>query len=122
MSALKTPQCYSTNSRNINCPVCQPQINEIAFSLPFSHCAQSRLICRVTKKPLNENNHPMVLPNGFVVGELVCYKKWFFLKSIITFCFSFQALSIITNQDGVVECPFTSEKWSNPKIEKVYVM
>ncbi|XP_070492660.1 E3 ubiquitin-protein transferase MAEA [Chironomus tepperi] len=102
LSALKTPQCYSTNSRNINCPVCQPQINEIAFSLPFSHCAQSRLICRVTKKPLNENNHPMVLPNGFVVGEL--------------------ALSIITNQDGIVECPFTSEKWSNPKIEKVYVM
>lgn len=71
LSALKTPQCYSANSRNINCPVCQPHISEIALSLPFSHCAQSRLICRVTKKPLNENNHPMVLPNGFVVGELV---------------------------------------------------
>ncbi|KAG5671860.1 hypothetical protein PVAND_002031 [Polypedilum vanderplanki] len=102
ISALKTPQCYSANSRNINCPVCQPQISEIAEKLPFSHCAQSRLICRVTKKPLNENNHPMVLPNGFVVGEL--------------------AISLITDQDGNVVCPFTNEKWSNPKIEKVYVM
>lgn len=71
LSALKTPQCYSKNSKNSNCPVCQPHINIIAEPLPFSHCAQSRLICRVTKKPLNENNQPMVLPNGFVVGELV---------------------------------------------------
>lgn len=71
LSALKTPQCYSKNSKNPNCPVCQPHIAEIADPLPFSHCAQSRLICRVTKRPLNENNQPMVLPNGFVVGELV---------------------------------------------------
>jgi macrophage erythroblast attacher len=73
LSALKTPQCYSKNSKNSNCPVCQPHISEIAQPLPFSHCAQSRLICRVTKKPLNENNQPMVLPNGHVVGELVSY-------------------------------------------------
>lgn len=46
LSALKTPQCYSKNSKNSNCPVCQPNINEIAEPLPYSHCAQSRLICR----------------------------------------------------------------------------
>lgn len=46
LSALKTPQCYSTCSKSINCPVCQPNFNEIATNLPFSHCAQSRLICR----------------------------------------------------------------------------
>lgn len=40
LSALKTPQCYSANSRNMNCPVCQPHISEIAEPLPFSHCAQ----------------------------------------------------------------------------------
>lgn len=46
LSALKTPQCYSTNNKNENCPVCQPNLNRIAENLPFSHCAQSRLICR----------------------------------------------------------------------------
>lgn len=46
LSALKTPQCYSTNNKNDNCPVCQPSLNRIAENLPFSHCAQSRLICR----------------------------------------------------------------------------
>lgn len=77
LSALKTPQCYSKNSKNSNCPICEPQINELAESLPFSHCAQSRLICRVTKLPLNENNQPMVLPNGNVIGELVSFKFLF---------------------------------------------
>lgn len=46
ISALKTPQCYSHTSKNMNCPVCQENVNEIAENLPFSHCAQSRLICR----------------------------------------------------------------------------
>lgn len=46
LSALKTPQCYSVSNKNTNCPVCQPNLNEIAKDLPFSHCAQSRLLCR----------------------------------------------------------------------------
>lgn len=88
LSALKTPQCYSKNSKNSNCPVCQPHISEIAQPLPFSHCAQSRLICRVTKKPLNENNQPMVLPNGHVVGELVsCHLSAIWSRFLITFDF-----------------------------------
>lgn len=46
LSALKTPQCYSNCSKSSNCPVCQQHFNEMAENLPFSHCAQSRLICR----------------------------------------------------------------------------
>lgn len=71
LSALKTPQCYSENNKNDNCPVCQPCLNQIAQKLPYSHCAQSRLICRVTGVPLNEHNIPMMLPNGQIVGQLV---------------------------------------------------
>lgn len=47
LSALKTPQCYSTTSKNTNCPICQTNINDVAEPLPFSHCAQSRLVCRL---------------------------------------------------------------------------
>lgn len=123
LSALKTPQCYSKNSKNSNCPVCQPHISEIAEPLPFSHCAQSRLICRVTKKPLNENNQPMVLPNGYVVGELVSFAvaQVSSLRLILTFSSS-QALSEITKENGIVVCPFSNDTWKDPKIEKVFVM
>lgn len=102
LSALKTPQCYSNCSKSINCPVCQPNFNEIAANLPFSHCAQSRLICRVTGLPLNEHNLPMMLPNGQIFGQL--------------------ALSQISKDNGVIVCPKTNRTFQQPKIEKVFVM
>ena len=48
-----------------------PPLNELARRLPFSHCAQSRLICSVSGLPLNEHNPPMMLPNGRVYGLTV---------------------------------------------------
>lgn len=102
LSALKTPQCYSQSSKNSNCPVCQPNINEIAEPLPYSHCAQSRLICRVTGKPLNEHNLPMMLPNGQVYGQL--------------------AIDRLTKDNGTIVCPRTNQTFCNPKIEKVFIM
>ncbi|XP_055323278.1 E3 ubiquitin-protein transferase MAEA [Sitodiplosis mosellana] len=102
LSALKTPQCYSTNNKNDNCPVCQPSLNRIAENLPFSHCAQSRLICRVTGAPLNEHNIPMMLPNGQIFGQ--------------------KALTQLSKENGIIVCPKTNELFVQPKIEKVYVM
>lgn len=102
LSALKTPQCYSQSSKNSNCPVCQQNINDVAEPLPFSHCAQSRLICRVTGKALNEHNLPMMLPNGQVYGQL--------------------ALPSMTKENGIVVCPRTNQTFCNPKIEKVFIM
>ncbi|KAL5284546.1 MAEA family protein [Megaselia abdita] len=102
LSALKTPQCYSANSKNMNCPVCQDDFNKIAANLPYSHCAQSRLICRITGLPLNEHNLPMMLPNGQIFGQL--------------------AIPKISKENGVVVCPITNTKFTHPKIEKVFVM
>uniref|UniRef100_A0A182SIE8 E3 ubiquitin-protein transferase MAEA n=1 Tax=Anopheles maculatus TaxID=74869 RepID=A0A182SIE8_9DIPT len=102
ISALKTPQCYSYTSKNMNCPVCQENVNEIAEDLPFSHCAQSRLICRITGKPLNEHNLPMMLPNGQVFGQ--------------------QAIDQMRRVNDVLVCPKTNEMFRLPKIEKVFVM
>lgn len=102
ISALKTPQCYSTTSKNMNCPVCQKNVNEIAENLPFSHCAQSRLICRITGKPLNEHNLPMMLPNGQIFGQ--------------------QAIDQMRQENDTIVCPKTNDKFRSPKIEKVFVM
>lgn len=102
LSALKTPQCYSQTCRNLNCPVCQDDFHQIALKLPYSHCVQSRLICRVTGLPLNEHNQPMMLPNGQIYGRL--------------------ALPKITKDDGTVTCPVTKVKFTKPKIDKVFIM
>ncbi|GBP60980.1 Macrophage erythroblast attacher, partial [Eumeta japonica] len=69
LAALNTPQCHSESTKVAACPVCQPPLNTLAKSLPHAHCSHSRLVCRISRKPLNEHNHPMVLPNGQVYGE-----------------------------------------------------
>ncbi|CAH1987553.1 unnamed protein product [Acanthoscelides obtectus] len=105
LSALKTPQCYSDNHENRNplCPVCRPHLNELADSLPFAHCSQSRLYCFISGLPMNENNQPMMLPNGYIYGE--------------------QALTQMARENnGQVICPKTKEVFPFKKVEKVFVM
>ncbi len=70
-------QCYSKENKNSNCPVCQEWLNILALPLPYAHCSQSRLVCAISGLPLNENNQPMVLPNGYVYGEQVIIGPFF---------------------------------------------
>lgn len=119
MSSLKTPHCYRQNQfvlssimpdlrpraqeRNIECPVCHPALNTLAIALPYAHCSQSRLVCFLSGKPLNENNVPMMLPNGNVYGE--------------------QALLKMSKEnEGQIVCPRTKEIYAYSELEKVYVM
>ncbi|KAH8018933.1 hypothetical protein HPB51_013999 [Rhipicephalus microplus] len=101
LSALKTPQCYDENQRNPDCPVCSRPLNCLALGLPYAHCSQSRLVCRISGQPLNEHNQPLVLPNGFVYGE--------------------QALRAIARH-GRVTCPRSRDSFDLREAEKVYVM
>lgn len=131
LAALKTPQCYKHNfvlsglpslgslqdsrslplplpmsgvsEKNPECPVCDPQLNSLALSLPSAHCSQSRLVCTMSGTAMNENNQPMMLPNGHVYGERA-------LEA--------QALQ----NEGQVICPRTKEIYSFKDAEKVYIM
>jgi len=104
LSALKTPLCYRPiNDRNYECPVCQTPLNELAAPLAFAHCSQSRLICSLSGKPMNEHNHPLMLPNGYVYGE--------------------QALKKMADDNGGnVICPKTKEIFTFNSASKVFIM
>jgi len=104
LSAMKTPQCYRpVGQRNAECPVCQEPLNQLAERLPHAHCSQSRLICRLSGLPLNEDNLPMMLPNGYVYGE--------------------QALkNMAASNNGMITCPRTKEMFALKDADKVYVM
>ncbi|CAG8509698.1 15660_t:CDS:2, partial [Dentiscutata erythropus] len=65
LSALKTPMCYQHENKNIDCPVCSPDtLGALAKDLPMNHHVNSTLVCRISKKIMNEDNYPMILPNG----------------------------------------------------------
>lgn len=124
LASLKTPHCYkqsflagmpglgimqelrprpSLPDRNPECPVCHPELNKLAASLPFAHCSQSRLVCSMTGRPLNEHNHPLMLPNGYVYGEQALHGQ-------------------ASQNDGQVICPRTKDVYSFKEAEKIYIM
>ncbi|XP_074641551.1 E3 ubiquitin-protein transferase MAEA-like isoform X2 [Tubulanus polymorphus] len=105
LSALKTPHCYKRDGdgRNADCSVCSKYLNELARNLPYSHCSQSRLICGIGNKPMNENNPPMMLPNGQVYG----------LESLT---------AMAEANEGKIVCVRTKEIYNLEDAEKVFVM
>ncbi|KAM4810800.1 E3 ubiquitin-protein transferase MAEA isoform X6 [Urocitellus parryii] len=103
LSAIKTPQCYKEDgsSKSPDCPVCSRSLNKLAQPLPMAHCANSRLVCKISGDVMNENNPPMMLPNGYVYG--------------------YNSLLSIRQDDKVV-CPRTKEVFHFSQAEKVYIM
>lgn len=67
---LRDRQCYKDDgsSKSPDCPVCSRSLNKLAQPLPMAHCANSRLVCKISGDVMNENNPPMMLPNGYVYG------------------------------------------------------
>lgn len=69
-SLTRHRQCYKGDgsSKSPDCPVCSRSLNQLAQPLPMAHCANSRLVCKISGDVMNENNPPMMLPNGHVYG------------------------------------------------------
>lgn len=96
-------QCYKEDgsSKSPDCPVCSRSLNKLAQPLPMAHCANSRLVCKISGDVMNENNPPMMLPNAYVYG--------------------YNSLLSIRQDDKVV-CPRTKEVFHFSQAEKVYIM
>ena len=70
---------------DLQCPVCTEPLSELAKPLPYSHCAQSHLICALSGKVMDDNNPPMALPNGHIYGENVSEWILFWLNVCILY-------------------------------------
>ena len=56
-------------------PLSQEVIRTLAEPLPFAKHIHSKLVCYISKEPMNEDNPPLVLPNGYVYSSKVCLCK-----------------------------------------------
>ncbi|KAI9315461.1 CTLH/CRA C-terminal to lish motif domain-containing protein [Dichotomocladium elegans] len=103
LSALKSPQCYHEDSRNVNCPVCDKDtFGKLAEGLPWSHHVNSTVVCRISGKIMNEDNPPMLLPNGRV--------------------YSHEALQeMAVRNGGMVTCPRTGDVYRLEDVKKVFI-
>lgn len=93
LSALKTPQCYQHENQNVNCPICDNEtLGSLAEKLPLSHHVNSAIVCRINGKIMNEDNPPMLLPNGRVyslnVSKTNAYDRFDVFNSCISLGFA----------------------------------
>ena len=91
------------DSREPNCPVCGSQaLGKLASRLPFGRHTHSVLVCHISGRFMDENNLPMVLPNGHVYSQ--------------------QALEQMASEnDGMVTCPRTQETFQFADVRKMFL-
>ncbi|KAF9578964.1 GID complex subunit containing RING finger motif [Lunasporangiospora selenospora] len=103
LAALKTPMCYKPEHRNVNCPVCDPNmLGALATELPLSHHFNSSIVCKISGHIMNEDNLPMALPNNYV--------------------YSYNALAEMASlNNDKVTCPRTGSVYDISEIKKVFI-
>ncbi|CAO3679601.1 unnamed protein product [Rhizopus stolonifer] len=103
LSALKTQQCYEHDNKNVNCPVCDSDtLGKLAERLPLSHHVNSTLVCRLSGKIMNENNPPMLLPNGRVYSQSAL-------------------IELAAKNDDKIVCPRTGDVYELKDLRKVFI-
>jgi len=102
LSALKTLHCGTEIDRHVNCPTCLNQFRILGEKLPNSHHTQSSLICRITGQIMNDDNPPLVLPNGYAYSRQ-----------------SMEDMAIKNN--GNIICPRTKEVYKFESLRKAFI-
>ncbi|KAF8884918.1 CTLH/CRA C-terminal to lish motif domain-containing protein [Gymnopilus junonius] len=111
LSALKLPACFDHATKNVDCPVCDGEsgagseplgLGKLAKEVPYSHHANSTIVCRISGKIMDGDNMPMAFPNGQV--------------------YSTEALEDMASRNGgIVTCPRTNESCSFSALTKVFI-
>lgn len=101
LSALKTPFCFEEGCTKED-PLSQEEFRQLAAPLPFSKHIHSKLVCYITKEPMDEDNPPQVLPNGYV--------------------YSTKALEEMARlNNGKITCPRTGDVCNLSELSKAYI-
>jgi len=101
LASLKLPACYDL-THNVDCPVCDPNISILGKEVPFSHHANSTIVCYLSGKIMDEDNMPMAFPNGYV--------------------YSTEALEeMAAKNNGKVICPRSGQVCDFTALKKVFI-
>ncbi|KAJ3394529.1 GID complex subunit containing RING finger motif [Lobulomyces angularis] len=104
LTALKTSNCSRVEDQNVNCPCCSvDSFGKLAEGLPMAHQVNSVIVCRISGEIMNENNPPMVLPNGYVYSQ--------------------NALNEMAEKNnGNIKCPRSNSTFHISQLRKAFVL
>lgn len=55
---------------NVDCPTCNEPYRSLAAELPYAFHLHSSLVCALSRRPMDDDNLPLMLPNGNVYSHL----------------------------------------------------
>lgn len=106
LSSLKTRQCCIHGQSSFSeCPVCDGPLSKVAQPLPYGHFEISRIRCRITGLPINEDNPAMALPNGQVISNAAVIK-----------------LTSEFRDHSMIVCPFTGQSFRTSELRKCFIL
>jgi macrophage erythroblast attacher len=101
LAAMRTPKC-SDRGRHEECPGCDKNLGRVASAMPLFRSANTRIVCPINGKIMNEANPPMAMPSGHV--------------------YSLDAIHTMTDEQGLVKCPVTNISVALGETQRVYIM
>eukprot|EP00246_Nothoceros_aenigmaticus_P013261 TRINITY_DN4490_c0_g2_i1.p1 TRINITY_DN4490_c0_g2~~TRINITY_DN4490_c0_g2_i1.p1 ORF type:complete len:178 (-),score=30.04 TRINITY_DN4490_c0_g2_i1:156-626(-) len=101
LSALKTSFCYEEECTKED-PLSQSMVRQLAEPLPFAKHIRSKLVCYVSKELMNEDNPPLVLPNGYVYSRMAMEE-------------------MATRNEGRIVCPRTGYECTISDLSKAFI-
>ncbi|KII84283.1 hypothetical protein PLICRDRAFT_146921 [Plicaturopsis crispa FD-325 SS-3] len=103
LASLKLPACYAHETKNADCPVCDPALGKLAEEVPFSHHVNSTIVCSITGRIMDEDNMPMAFPKtGYV--------------------YSREAMEeMAAKNNGIVTCPRSGSTCEFSALKKVFI-
>ena len=98
--SLKSPLCEGP-SKVKSCPTCNQELQKLSKSVPYACHSQTSIICRILGTPIDDQNPPVVLPNGQIFSE--------------------QGIQKIS-ESGKITCPITGSVYSKSQVSKVFIV
>ncbi|KAJ7126059.1 CTLH/CRA C-terminal to lish motif domain-containing protein [Mycena epipterygia] len=112
LASLKLPACYLHSTKNVDCPVCDGEagsgsqglgLGKLAAEVPFSHHANSTIVCYITGKIMDADNMPLAFPDtGYVYSRE-----------------AMEEMSL--RNDGMVTCPRSKATCKFSALRRVYI-
>lgn len=137
-----SPRPSTQQAKNNDCPVCDSKgLGVLAKEVPWSHHANSTLVCSISGKMMNENDPPMALPNGRVYSigvsfllfgrkrllqvdfsRISAHLPYFFLFRLAVVAFqALQDLAASSHDGETIVCPRTGDVFNIDSLRKVYI-
>lgn len=112
---LKEATRKNTSASRDN-PLRHPVVHKMAMSLPYAKRTVSKLVCPVTGMIMEGANAPMVLPNGYVYGNMALE------GGLLEYRQGISGDDLKATKTSKIQCPCTGDIFTRDDVRRAYIV